>query len=159
MWKLEAGVGVWRWLEARLVFQKNFRAHLLHSALIHHPVYPCWPGDCQHNIYPQSTRGSPSPAGRWHQPEWLHRWNLCHVALSVTLLTAPDCQASVVTCCLPPEEAVARCQHTAEVAGIRAAKKDTTHRHWMKRFTHTESRAGSASVVSVALPQPAPLAP
>ena len=52
MWKLEAGVGVWRWLEARLVFQKNFRAHLLHSALIHHPVYPCWPGDCQHLIYP-----------------------------------------------------------------------------------------------------------
>ena len=79
--------------------------------------------------------------------------------LWVTLLTAPDCQASVVTCCLPPEEAAARCQHTAEFSGIRAAKKDTTHRHWMKCFTHTENRAGSASVVSVALPQPAPLAP
>ena len=79
--------------------------------------------------------------------------------LWVTLLTAPDCQASVVTCCLPSEEAVARCQLTAEFAAIRAAKKDTTHWHWMKHFTHTENRARSASVASMALPQLAPLAP
>lgn len=106
MWKLEAGVEVWRWLEARLVFQKKFRAHLLHSALIHHPVCPCWPGDCQHLIYPQSI------SCREEAPAWMAapmKLVPC-CTLWVTLLTAPDCQASVVTCYLPSEAAVARCQ-------------------------------------------------
>lgn len=78
MWKLGAGVGVWRWPEARLILQKFLGPTSCILPLSITPVYPCWQGDCRHLIYPQSARGRSSPQGASTTLGWLCWWTLCH---------------------------------------------------------------------------------